>query len=38
MDDIPWKMIMAVGGAVVGLAIVAAITAWAVPYLQSVLP
>lgn len=38
MDEVPWKMIIAVGGALVGIAVVAAITAWAVPYLEGVLP
>lgn len=38
MDNVPWTGIMMVIGATVALAIGAAITAWAVPYIQSILP
>lgn len=38
MDEVPWKAIIMVGGAIVALAIVSLVTGWATPYIQNILP
>ena len=38
MQDIPWTAIAAVGGATIAIGAVAALAAWAVPYILSILP
>lgn len=38
MDNVPWTGIAMVAGATLALGALAALAAWLVPYLQSILP
>lgn len=38
MDEIPWKAIIMVGGAVAALAVVALVGNWVGPYISGILP